>query len=178
MHTHHLHLLILACLLPAGLRAGVIDSSATGFTILHEASIDARATDVYRAITRDWGGWWDSNHSFSGDAANFRMDTRPGGGLYERLPDGGFVEHLHLVHLVPNRLIRLQGGLGPLTELGLHGVLSFDIQTTETGCTLRLTYIVHGYLPGGVQSIASPVDGVLSLQVRRLKRYVEQSKYK
>ncbi|MDI1365107.1 MAG: ATPase, partial [bacterium] len=39
--------------------------------------------------------------------------------------------------------------------------------------TLTLTYDVGGYLRGGLDKIAAPVDGVLGQQVLRLKRQVE-----
>ena len=42
----------------------------------------------------------------------------------------------------------------------------------EGGTKLTATYAVAGYLPGGMNTLASPVDAVIAEQFTRLKNYV------
>jgi hypothetical protein len=46
---------------------------------------------------------------------------------------------------------------------------------TEAGTRTKveMTYVVGGYMRGGVQQVVKIVDQVLGGQVQRLKRYVE-----
>jgi hypothetical protein len=37
-----------------------------------------------------------------------------------------------------------------------------------------VTYAVGGYLPAGMNTLATPVDSVLTAQVTRLKNYIER----
>ncbi len=49
-------------------------------------------------------------------------------------------------------------------------------RTLEGGTSVELTYSVGGYYPGGLASMAGPVDGVLAAQLSRLQSYVETGK--
>ena len=128
---------------------------------------------VYRALTQEVAAWWDGDHSWSGDAANFSMDAQAGGCFCETLPDGGSVEHMRVVFAQPGRLLRLRGGLGPLQGLGVTGTMDFRLEDDGHGGTrLKYRYGVGGFVPGGLASMAEPVDLVQLHQLERLAEYL------
>jgi len=73
----------------------------------------------------------------------------------------------------PGVLLRLTGGLGPLGLMGVAGNMTWEFDDSEDGTKVTLKYAVGGYMPGGLDSIASAVDGVLVEAMTRLKSYVE-----
>lgn len=165
---------LILVLLLAGLMGGVDaraelrDAGPGGFTTYHVADFAVPPAELYRVLVDEVSQWWDSDHSWSGDAANLYIEARPGGCFCERLPDGGWVEHLRIVYLAPGREIRLQGALGPLQQMGLQGAMVWLIEATETGSRLNWSYIVHGYQEDGFKGLAPAVDFVNGLQVSRL----------
>lgn len=162
-------------LLGGGAQAAVTEVSAAGFVIAHELELPGEPARVYAAIT-DVSAWWDAAHSYSGEAGNFTLDPRAGGCFCEALPDGGSVEHMRVLFAAPGTLLRLSGGLGPLQGLGAGGVMDFALSPADDGhTTLRFRYTVSGYVPGGLEDMAGPVDGVLGGQLARLAAYLEKN---
>ena len=53
--------------------AEVADSSASGFTVKTTLNIQAAPDEVYRRLIHI-GDWWDSEHTFSGDAHNLSIE--------------------------------------------------------------------------------------------------------
>ena len=49
--------------------------------------------------------------------------------------------------------------------------MSWQLEKSGTGSKLTFTYSVGGYYPGGLDTLAAVVDGVLTHQVQRLKEY-------
>jgi uncharacterized protein YndB with AHSA1/START domain len=166
-------LLILWCvLIAAPVRAEILDSTPAGFTVKTVAGVQAPAARVYQALTDRVGSWWDASHSYSGNAANLSIDARPGGCFCERLPTCG-VQHMTVIYADPGKLLRMTGGLGPLQDLAVTGVMSWKLTESSGQTTIELTYKVAGYAPGGgVGAFAMPVDNVLSGQLKRLVQYV------
>jgi len=152
--------------------AEVLDSQAGGFAVRQTLVIAAPAAKVWAALGTP-GAWWDPVHSYSHIGKNLTLDMRPGGAWREALPNGGGVTHMMVINFQPRRLLRLEGGLGPLQGFGVLGHLSFDLTEKDGATTLTETYDVGGHAPGGLDQFAAPVDGVLGGQARRLKRYVE-----
>ena len=154
--------------------ADVTDAEPGGFTSVHELLLGASRERVWQALTAEIGRWWDARHSYSGVAANFRLDARAGGCFCEALPNGGEVEHLRVVFVDTNHVLRLAGGLGPLQSMGVAGSMQFALEDDDNGTT-RLTYryAVGGYYPGGLDTVADAVDLVQLGQLQRLKRYLE-----
>jgi uncharacterized protein YndB with AHSA1/START domain len=169
-----LRLTVFVCLLVAPAAwADVVDSTAGGFTVKVTVDIAAPSARVYQALTERIGSWWDSSHTFSGSAANLSIDARAGGCFCERLPSGGSVQHLTVIHADPGKLLRMSGGLGPLQDLAVTGVLQWKLTEAGGRTALEVTYKVAGYVPGaGVGALAAPVDAVLTDQVRRLAQFV------
>ncbi|HEV2448519.1 MAG TPA: hypothetical protein VGS58_21450, partial [Candidatus Sulfopaludibacter sp.] len=151
----------------------VADSANNGFTLKTTVQIQAPPDTVYQRLIQV-GDWWDSAHTFSGNAKNLSIEEKPAGCFCEKLPNGGGVRHLEGVFLAPGQRLVLSGGLGPLQAIGATGAMSIDLAPAEGGTKLQVTYAVTGYLAAGMNTWAAPVDSVLAEQFTRLKNLVEQ----
>lgn len=149
---------------------------SSGFVVRHEEVIDAPSAGVYRSLIQQVGEWWDPRHTYSGDSKNLSIDARPGGCFCETLPTGGGVEHLRVVYLVPDEMLRLSGGLGPLQASGVTGSLSWKLTNAGSSTTVEVTYAVGGFMEGGFERVAPAVNAVIGEQLRRLKLFVETGK--
>lgn len=159
----------------AVLASGLTDAaevSSNGFLVRHERIIEAPTARVYDSLIQHIGSWWNPQHTYSGDSKNLSIDARPGGCFCERLKDGG-IEHMHVVYLKSNEMIRMVGGLGPLQASGVAGSMTWRLSPVEHGSKLELTYSVGGFITGGFENIAPAVERVLGEQADRLKHFVE-----
>jgi len=161
--------------LPAGLRAEVVDAGDNGFTVRYVATVPVAPGRAYAALT-EVGKWWDPEHTWSGDAANLLLEAKPQGCFCERLPGGGGVRHLTVVYAAPGKMLRLEGGLGPLQGMGVTGIMTWTFKPAEKGTSVEMQYVVGGYRPGGFKELAPGVEPVLSSQFDRFRRYVETRK--
>jgi uncharacterized protein YndB with AHSA1/START domain len=152
--------------------AAVVDSQPNGFAVREEAQIAAPPDKVYAAIGRI-GDWWSSDHTWSRDAKNLSLELRAGGCQCERLKDGGTAHHMTVLMAQPGVSLLLEGALGPHSGMGGTGHMTYDLTPKDGGTTLVVSYVFGGYVEGGLDKLAGPVDGVLGAQVERLKRYVE-----
>jgi uncharacterized protein YndB with AHSA1/START domain len=164
-------------LAPVGAWADVADSSASGFTVKVALNIQATPEEVYAKIVRNIGDWWNSAHTFSGNAHNLTIEEKPMGCFCEKLPNGGGVRHMEVVNLAPGKTLVMIGGLGPLQSMGVTGSMTITVTPVPTGGTkVTVTYAVAGYMPAGMNTLAAPVDGVLTQQFTRLKNYAEHGR--
>lgn len=158
--------------LAAPAMAEVRSATPAGFEVESKAVVSAPPAEAYAALTRI-GAWWDSAHTYSGKAANMTLDARPGGCFCETMPKGdGAIEHMRVVYVQPGRTLRLQGGLGPLQAEGVAGTLTWSLNPVPGGTEIVQTYVVGGYVRGGIQRMAPIVDQVLSQQLSRLAAYI------
>ncbi|MBJ7442346.1 MAG: hypothetical protein JHD35_25465 [Sphingopyxis sp.] len=148
--------------------AKVVDQSEAGFTVAHTAQVAATPADVWKML-RMPQSWWSKDHSWSGDAANFWLDSQAGGCFCEKLPDTGAgvgsVQHARVLFSKPGQLLRLSGAFGPLQGEALNGTLTIQIKATPTGSALRFDYVVGGYMRFKVADIAPAVDKVIGEQL-------------
>ena len=148
----------------------------TGFLVKLEASVNAPAGKVYDALVGQIGSWWDSEHTYSGDAKNLSIDARPGGCFCEKLPNGGGIEHARVIYVAPREVLRLSGALGPLQASGVAGTLSWKLTSGTDNTRVQLSYSVGGFIDGGFEKIALAVESVLRGQLDRLKQFAETGK--
>ena len=171
---------ILACVALAWLafsvpvHAEVRSAAPDAFQILINEKVAAPPAAVYGAIGQV-ERWWSGEHSYSGDAANFSLAMQPGGCFCERWA-GGAVEHGRVIMLMRDQVVRLQASLGPLQVKGVNAVLTFLLKGEDGGTTLTVGYRVNGSSVSALDKDAAAVDGVIGIQVQRLKRYVESGK--
>ncbi len=143
-----------------------------GFEVADSVEVSAPAAKAYAALTQI-GGWWNPEHSYSGDSRNLHLDLTQGGCFCETLPGGGWVRHMDVVNAQPDKMIRLRGALGPLQAEGVEGSLTWSIKPTGQGVTVTQDYVVGGFLRDGGAKWAPVVDGVLREQLARYKSFVE-----
>lgn len=136
--------------------------------------LTATPIEVYRKLLQV-GEWWESSHTFSGNAKNMSIEEKAGGYFCEKLANGG-VQHLQVVRFDPGRVLVMKGGLGPLLSMASTGAMSFQMTATESGTNLNLSYAVMVYTPAGAEKLAPLVDMVLGVQMKRLKSFVETGK--
>ena len=152
--------------------AEVTDRSPEGFELVETATIAAAPAKVWAALVEP-ARWWDSGHTYSGDAKNLSIDLVTGC-FCERLPNG-YVRHMTVVYADGGSTLRMSGGLGPLQQSGAVGALEITLKPQGAGTQVKLTYDVGGYAKGGLEATwAAPVDIVLGQQLTRLKAVVEK----
>jgi len=137
-----------------------------GFTLAFERPVRAAPETVLEAVAMP-AGWWSSAHTYSGDAANIRLDLIPGGCWCEALPGGG-VKHAEVVLVMPERrMVRFDAPFGPLQGMGADAVLTMTWSDPPEGGErlLRWSYVVNG---PGAGAMADVIDSVMTEQFRRL----------
>ena len=90
-------LLFLVALAGPAAHAEVTAQSPAAFTIAHRAEVPAPPERVFGAIG-EIGRWWNGAHTYSGSAANLRLDMEAGGCFCECW-DGGSVEHARVLYV-------------------------------------------------------------------------------
>lgn len=150
--------------------AEVVSSGESGFVTKASVLVRVAPAAAYARFV-DIGSWWDPAHSYSQDGKRMSLKAEPGGCFCESLESGGFVEHLRVIFVEPGKILRLQGGLGPLQEMGAAGTMSVKFEQAGTETRVTLSYMVTAFLPGRTATeIAGPVDGVLQQQLQRFQR--------
>jgi uncharacterized protein YndB with AHSA1/START domain len=124
------------------------------------------------AATVDIAHWWSSDHTYSGDARNLRIEARAGGCFCEKLKAGG-VEHMRVVLAMPGTMLRLSGGLGPLQSGAVSGTLTFEFKPGSDGSQVVVSYLISGYFNGGLDKLGGGVDAVLGEQLQRLQHLID-----
>lgn len=164
---------LLIAMLTSPARAEVLDAASNGFTVRHSVMIGADRQTVYQATVNKIGSWWSGDHTVSGDAANLFLTDTLSGCFCESLGEGAGLVHMSVSFVNPGVLLRLTGGLGPLGLMGAAGNMTWEFEDAGAGTVVTWQYAVGGYLPGGLDTVAEPVDGVLLEQLTRLKSFVE-----
>ena len=154
-----------------GAHAAVGAADAGHLVLSYTVPVKATPAQAYAATT-DIAHWWSPDHTYSGKAANLHLDAKPGGCWCETLAGGG-VEHMRVVLAMPGKLLRLAGGLGPLQSGALDGTLTFEFKTGADGNAIAVSYLVAGYIDGGLDKIAAGVDKVLGDQLQRLQQFAD-----
>jgi hypothetical protein len=152
--------------------AEVVASSDSGFVSHNEAVVAAGAADVWTALLRP-AGWWNGEHTYSGNSANLSLDPVAGGCFCEVVPDAGGgpagqIEHMRVIYLAPHSTLRMTGGLGPLQSEAVTGVLTMTVEPSGSGSKVTWDYVVGGYMRGAMVELAPLVDRVVGEQLTRL----------
>lgn len=167
-------LLVLASLAmaaPAG--AKVTGQTAAGFATAGSVEIAALPKTVWSALVHP-AGWWNAQHSWSGNAANLSLSPRAGGCFCETLPNGGSVEHMRVIYADPGHLLRMRGALGPLQGEGLSATLTVTLEPSAQGTKLAWSYKVGGYTDLPLAQIVPAVDGVVTEQFEGLRALLDK----
>ena len=172
--------MIAAILLAGGVvpaSAEVVATSENGFVTQDSAAVAASPRQVWLALIKP-GLWWNDDHSWSGDAANMTLVPSAGGCFCEAIPgDGdipldGSAQHAVVVQAVPDKALRLRGGLGPLQAVPATGVLTITLTEVPGGTRVDWEYNVGGPMNFPVETISRAVDGVMSQQLAGLRDHL------
>ena len=164
-------LIALSFLAASPAAAEVVSASPNGFEIRHTVNLVAKPEVVFSSFA-NVGAWWDSGHTYSGDAKNMSLELRPGGCFCEKIPKGGGgIEHLRVSYVEPGKRVVLTGSLGPLLYEATAGVMDVQIKSSAAGSQLTLNYRAAGFAKGGADKLAPLVDQVLAEQVKRLRAF-------
>jgi uncharacterized protein YndB with AHSA1/START domain len=167
--------LILLALAAAPAAAAVEESSPGGFILRNQAVVAASPSETWAMLGRV-GQWWNKDHTYSGDAANMRLDLRAGGCFCERVAAWkgatgvGEVEHGRVLTALPGALLVLDAPLGPLQTQALVGRLTWTLRAVDGGTEVTQGFAAGGYARGGADKLAPIVDKVLAEQLEGLKR--------
>lgn len=175
--------LVSAVLIAAGLalaapaaRAEVVARTETGFVVRVASEVSAPPAEAWKAIITP-AQWWQSQHTFSGEAANLSLDPQVGGCFCEVLPrpEGapatqkpGGVQHMRVIYSEPPRAMRLAGALGPLQSEALAATMTITVKPTDKGSRILFEYVVGGFMRYKVDEIAPAVDRMLTAQLGSL----------
>jgi Polyketide cyclase / dehydrase and lipid transport len=151
--------------------ADVQRSSEAGFTVVHSVNVPMPPPAAWSALT-DVGRWWDPAHSYSGDARNMTLEPFVGGCFCEKLGMYAGAQHMRVIFAQPPKMLRLNGGLGPLQEFAVTGSMTWTIEAAGGGSKINLTYTAGGYADRPLSEWAPLVDSVLKTQVQRLGRFI------
>ncbi|WP_162853547.1 SRPBCC family protein [Novosphingobium sp. BW1] len=158
--------------------AKVAEVNERGFVVRHMVEIPSSVDKSWDAVVHP-AGWWDSAHTWSGDAANLSIDPKAGGCFCELLPHDtsprgapkGSVEHMRVVYIERPRVLRMTGALGPLQSEAVNGTLTIQLKPRDgegDATVLLLEYVVGGYMRQPVERMAGSVDTMLGAQLERL----------
>lgn len=166
-------IMVLGLVASAPAIARVHEETATSFVVRLGVEVPVGPGKVWDMLIRP-ADWWDSENSYSGDAANLSLDPRAGGCFCEVLPakdsqDGaalGGAEHMRVVYAERPRALRMVGALGPIQPDAVTGVMTMILQPSDTGTRILWEYAVAGHIrkPG----MAAAVDAALTSQILRL----------
>ena len=153
-------------------RAEVTQSSASGFVVSGSATTAVSAEDIWYFLVEP-AGWWNGEHSWSGEAANLRLEPEAGGCFCEDMPQGGSVEHMRVIYAAPGEMLRMSGALGPLQSEAAIGTLTIELSNDPAGTLVSWDYVVGGHSRVPFPEVASAVDMVLAEQMGRLMARLE-----
>jgi uncharacterized protein YndB with AHSA1/START domain len=153
-------------------QAEVVATSADGFTLRHTAKVAVPPRKMWAALIA-WDKWWSPAHSYSGRAP--KLNPRAGGQLSENWL-GGSVLHASVLNAMPNKLLRLSGGFGPLQSMPTTAILDFKLEPDGADTRLTMTYSVAAPTLSKVDQLAAPVDAVLAEGFQRLSRFAVTGK--
>lgn len=163
-----------ALLLAAPASAELTEAAPDHFVSRSEAVVTLPPDRVWAALI-DWPAWWDKAHTYSGSAAALHLEPRSGGPLQERWA-GGSTLHATVLTAMPPRLLRLSGGFGPLQSLPVTAVVDFALRPEGAGTKVTMIYRVSGAPAWKLDTLAAPVDAVMSAGFARLVRFATTGK--
>jgi hypothetical protein len=164
----------------APLSAEVVETGTERFTTRDTASVKRTPLATWLALTKP-GDWWNSKHTWSGDAKNLTLTPQGGGCFCERIPVGdsgnasameGSARHAEVIQAFPMKVLRMRGGFGPLQGEPATGVLTITLKEVPGGTRILWEYNVGGPMRYKVAEIAPAVDAVMSEQLKGLQRHL------
>jgi uncharacterized protein YndB with AHSA1/START domain len=154
-----------------------VETSPNSLTVESSVTVESTAEGAFERLWRDLPAWWDSAHTWSGDAANLKLEAHAGGCFCEQLAHaGGSVQHGRVIFAQPGKLLRLNAALGPFQEMAIQGVLTFRFVPEGQGTRVTVNYRVAGAITVDPVKLAPMVDAMLAGQMRRFQNFLATGK--
>lgn len=166
--------LLLLTLLAFPAHAEVTSVSPNGFVSTFRQEVKASPADAFAAIGQ-LPKWWNARHSYSGKNENLRFGMKAGDCFCEDWGEGHSIEHARVLLVMQGQLVRMQGALGPLQELGATGILTLSTAQSEGKTYVRMVYRVTGSPDSNFEKLAPVVDRVMGEQFSRWARFADGS---
>ena len=162
--------LLLATLTVCGWSANaeITDQSTQHFVVAEQFKSNKSLAEVYRQFTQV-SQWWEADHSFLGNADNLFFDFDKQRCFCEKVDGGGFIQHLEVIHVRPQKQVVFNGGLGPLQDQPVIGKMIWTFELVDKAVLVKVEYRVFGMIIGGMGQWPKAVDFVVTTQVKRLK---------
>lgn len=157
--------------------AEVVATSDSGFVTKASARVAATPRETWLALIKP-SDWWNDAHTWSADASNMTLVPSAGGCFCEKIPGEGDIpldgsaQHAIVVQAVPDRALRLRGGLGPLQAVPATGVLTVTLSEIDGGTRIDWEYNVGGPMGFEIGQISKAVDGVMNQQLLGLRDHL------
>lgn len=157
--------------------AEVVSTSDSGFVTRASARVAATPRETWMALIKP-SDWWNDGHTWSADASNMTLVPSAGGCFCEKIPGEGAIpldgsaQHAVVVQAVPDRALRLRGGLGPLQAVPATGVLTITLEEIDGGTRITWEYNVGGPMGFPIDQISNAVDGVMDQQLAGLRDHL------
>ena len=171
MRTHAIAALMPLLLLTSGAQAEVKEAGADHLLVTDSRVVHTPPDKLYAALI-DVAHWWNSKHTYSGDAAHLSIQAEAGGCFCERWNHQSVV-HGRVIWAAPAQVLRLDTALGPLQSMAVQGVMTFTLKPEGNATTLLFEYRVNGANSSGLDKLAPAVNGMLTEQLQRLQRFAE-----
>jgi hypothetical protein len=168
--------LILVGVLSTNGWASVVNSSPSEFTLKQSVEVQGAAANAYRLFTASVGSWWDPEHTYSARSSNLSFEARANGCFCEKLGPDASIAHMTVIYADPGKILRLTGGLGPLQQMALTGVMTVVFTASGERTKVDITYAVGGQASQNLDKLAPLVDQVLTGQWTRFARFVNTGK--
>ena len=157
--------------------AKIVATSESGFVTKASADVAATPRETWLALIKP-SVWWNDAHTWSADASNMTLVPSAGGCFCEKIPGEGDIpldgsaQHAVVVQAVPDRALRLRGGLGPLQAVPATGVLTVTLSEIDGGTRIDWEYNVGGPMGFEIDQISKAVDGVMNQQLLGLRDHL------
>lgn len=143
------------------------------FKYAFDVAIEAPPATVWRLLTTDIGSWWLKDFNSSPDTKSFRLEPKVGGRMFEDQGDDNGVLWGTVVQCDPPNRLQIQGAMFP--DYGGPGTyhLSCQIEPTASGCVLKVTDAMFGYV--SEEQVNSTKEGWELLFGTHLKEAAEKA---
>ena len=166
-----------ACLFAGSVSAEVLETGPNLLVVETSVVVEGSPESAFESFTRGLPQWWDSAHTWSGEAGNLSLEAKAGGCFCEQLPEvRGSVQHGRVIFVRPGKLLRLDAALGPFQEMAIQGVLTFGFVPDGKGTRVTVNYRVFGAITVDPAKLAPMVDGMLGGQMRRFQGFAANGK--
>jgi uncharacterized protein YndB with AHSA1/START domain len=132
----------------AAQEAAVVDQ------ILLEVEIAAPPEKVWKALVEETGRWWPEDYFAGSQPAEFRLQPRLGGWMYEDQGGGDGTIWGVVIGLRTGERIEVAGDCAPEWGGPNRGLMRWDLAGADgnAGVTvLRFRHALHGHVPAGVR---------------------------